>query len=112
MLSYFARTPGSNFRKSLGIFFYLGIAAYSPAQILASPPAKTEPTAKIDPLERETPRRAVMGFLKYSERQDFANAARYLQPTSGQDTNLVQRAKELQALRHWFKDNIASFNGS
>jgi MscS family membrane protein len=58
-------------------------------------------------LERETPRRAVMGFLKYLERQDFANAARYLQPTPGQDTNLVQRAKELQALRHWFKGDIA-----
>ena len=107
MLRYFARTPGSNFRKSLGIFFYLGIAAYSPAQIPAYPPAKTEPTAKIDPLERETPRRAVMGFLKYSERQDFANAARYLQPRQGQGTNLVQWAKELQALHSRYRGDLA-----
>src|SRR5271165_3646404 len=91
----------------LALFLFAGSAAYSPAQIPVSPPAKAEPTAKIDPLGRETPRRAVMGLLKYSERQDFTNAARYLQPTPGQDTNLVQRAKELQALHSRFKGDIA-----
>ena len=92
---------------ALAIFIYLGSAAYSPAQIPTSPPAKAEPSAKVDPLGRETPRRAVMGFLKYAERQDFANAARYLQPTPGQDTNLVQRAKELQALHSKYRGDIA-----
>lgn len=48
-----------------------------------------------------------MGFLKYEQREDFAIAARYLQPTPGQDTNLVQRAKELQALHSRFKGEIA-----
>ena len=48
-----------------------------------------------------------MGLLKYAERQDFANAARYLQPTPGQDTNLVQLAKELQALHSRFRGDIA-----
>jgi MscS family membrane protein len=91
---------------ALAIFFYLGSAAYSPAQIPASPPAKAEPAAKIDPLGRETPRRAVMSLLKDLERQDFANAARYLQPTPGQDTNLIELAKELQALHSRFKGNI------
>jgi MscS family membrane protein len=92
---------------ALAIFIYLGTAAYSPAQIPAPPPTKPEPPAKIDPFERETPRRAVMGLLKYSARQDFTNAARYLQPTPGQDTNLVQRARELQALHLRFKRDIA-----
>jgi hypothetical protein len=91
---------------ALAIFVYLGSAVYSPAQVPASPPAKAEPTAKIDPLGRETPRRAVMGLLKYSERQDFTNAARYLQPTPGQDTNLVQVAREFQALHSRFRGDI------
>jgi MscS family membrane protein len=47
-----------------------------------------------------------MGLLKFGERQDFATAARYLQPTPGQDTDLVQRAKELQALHAKFKSNV------
>jgi MscS family membrane protein len=92
---------------AVGVFFYLGSAANSPAQIPPSPPAKTEPTAKIDPLGRETPRRAAMGLLRYAEQQDFTNAARYLQPTPGQDTNLVQRAQELQALHSRYRGNIA-----
>ena len=48
-----------------------------------------------------------MGLLKYSASQDFSNAARYLQPTPGHDTSLVQRAKELQALHSRFKGDIA-----
>ena len=94
---------------ALDFFLFLGSAAYSPAQIPKSPappPTKAEPTATIDPLGRETPRGAVIGFLKYEERGDFASAARYLQPIPGEDTNLVQQAKELQALRSSFKGNI------
>jgi MscS family membrane protein len=91
---------------ALALFFYLSSATYLPAQVPPSPPAKAEPTAKTDPLGRETPRRAAMGLLKYAERQDFANAARYLQPTPGQDTNLIQRAKQLQALHSKFRGDI------
>jgi MscS family membrane protein len=115
MTSLKKNRPG--FRKSfdwtctlgmaLAIFIYLGSAAYSPAQTPASPPAKVAPTAKFDPLGRETPRRAVMGLLKCAEHQDFANAARYLQPTPGRDTDLVQRVKELQALHSRFRGDIA-----
>ena len=49
----------------------------------------------------------MMGLLKYAEREDYETAARYLQPTPGQDTNLAQRAKEFQALQARFKGNIA-----
>ena len=47
-----------------------------------------------------------MGLLLYEGRQDFATAARYLQPIPGKDTELVQRAKELKALHSKFQSNI------
>ena len=95
--------------KTLAIFLLVTSGAYSLAQIptpAASPPPKAEPAAPVDPLGRGTPRGAVMGFLLYEGRQDFATAARYLQPTSGRDTDLVQRAKELKALHSRFQSNI------
>jgi MscS family membrane protein len=67
----------------------------------------TPPVAIHDPLGRETPHNALMGLLKYGAQQDFATAARYLQPTPGQDSDLVQRVKELQALYSQFHSNIA-----
>ena len=50
----------------------------SPAsEIATKPPAKAAPTARIDPLERETSRSAVMGFLKYALLEDYETAARF-----------------------------------
>ena len=96
-------------RVALSICLFAGAAAHSPAQLPTSapPPAKAEPAAPIDPLGRETPRRAVNGLLKYAEREDFATAARYLQMPPGQDTNLAQLAREFQALHARFKGDIA-----
>ena len=91
------------------VFSFLGSAAYSATQLPkfpARPPAKVEPSATIDALGRETPRSAVMSFLKYAERQDFATAAHYFQRGPDLETNLVQRAKEFQALHARFKGNI------
>ena len=93
----------------LGTFLLLVLAAYSPAQLPKSPappPAKAEPTTPTDPLGRETPRGAVMGLLKSAGREDYETAARYLQPTPGRNTNLAQRAEELQALHQKFKGSI------
>ena len=45
----------------------------------------------------------MMGLLKCEENEDYETAARYLQPTPGQETNLAQRAKEFQALQAKFK---------
>ena len=67
----------------------------------------TSPVAIRDPLGRETPRNALMGLLKYGAQHDFATAARYLQAPPGRNTDLVQRAKELQALYSQFHSNIA-----
>ena len=94
---------------ALAIFVFVGSTAKSPGQLpksAAPPPAKTEPTTPIDPLGRTTPRGAVMGLLKCTETEDYETAARYLQPTPGQDTNLVQRARELYALHGRFKGSI------
>ena len=95
-------------RIALTCLLFLGAAAHSAAQAptSAAPPAKVELATAVDPLERETPRRAVMSFLKYGERQDFATAARFLQPVPGQDIDLVERAREIQALHRWFKGDV------
>ncbi len=47
-----------------------------------------------------------MGVLKYAERQDFSTGARYLQPPSGPNVNMVQLAKEFQALHSRFSGDI------
>jgi MscS family membrane protein len=61
-------------------------------------------TPASDPLGRETPRGTAMGLLKYGMRRDYATAARYLQPSRGQ--NLVLRAKELETLLPNLQGNI------
>jgi MscS family membrane protein len=95
-------------RIALSICLLAGSAAHSAAQLStsAASPAKAEPATPVDPLGRETPRGSVMGLLRYAEHRDFATAAHYLQPTPAQDTDLVQRARELQALHAKFKGNI------
>jgi MscS family membrane protein len=67
----------------------------------SSQAANAPPT---DPLGRETPRGTALGLLKYGMRQDYPTAARYLQPSRGQD--LVLTAKELEILLRGFQGNI------
>src|SRR5271157_5373641 len=95
-------------RIALSIFLFVGAASPSPGQPpkSAAPRAEAEPAAVVDPLGRETPRRAVMGLVKYSERQDFATAARYLQLPPGQDANLAELAKKFLGLHSRFKGNV------
>ena len=100
-------------RIAFSISLLVVSAAHLPAQLpksAASPPTKTEPPTPIDQLGRETPRSAMMGFLKYEQRDEYRIAARYLQPTPGQNTDLAQRAKELQALHGKFKGSIGSLS--
>jgi hypothetical protein len=85
----------------LAVLLFGGSDAHLSAQHPASaaqPSTKTEPAGKTDPLERETPRSALLGFLKYGETGDYATAARYLQLPPGQNTDLLELAKELRAL--------------
>lgn len=96
-------------RIAFAFFLLVGSVADSPAQLpksRAPAPVKVEPAASSDPLGRESPRSAMMGFLKYEQREDYGTAARYLQSTPGQSTNLAQRAKELQAMYSRFRGHI------
>ena len=81
---------------------------HSPAQLTkAAPrPAETTPAPRLDPLERETPRSTVMGFLRYEDTGDYATAARYLQLPPGQHPDLIQLAKAFRVLSPNFKGNI------
>ena len=48
----------------------------------------------------------MMGLLKYEEREDYENAARYLQPPPGRNLDLTQRAKEFRALQRKLESSI------
>ena len=103
------RTHSLNIALAIFLWVVVGSPAYSLVQLptsAAPSPAKTDVTTQIDPLGRETPRRAIIGLLKCTERGDYENAARYLQATPEQSTNLVERAKEFRALQREFKSNI------
>jgi len=52
----------------------------------------------------------MLGFLKCAERQDYENAARYLQSTSEQTATLILRAKGSRELRRRFIGNIRSLS--
>ena len=93
----------------LTILFFAGSATHLRAQLPASAPspaARAEPAPATDPLGRETPRSAMLGFLKYEQREDYETAARYLQPTPGRNSNLVERARELQKVYRRFRGSI------
>jgi len=88
-------------------------APHSLAQIAPPGPpplAKTQAVATVDPLGRETPRRAAINLLKYEEREDFGTASRFLEPTPDPGTNLVERAKELHALGRRFRGSIGTLS--
>jgi len=94
---------------ALAVFLFIGSVPNSLAQLPTSAgtsTAKSESATTTDPLGRETPRSAMMGLLKCTERNDYETAARFLEPTPGRDTNLAERAKELQALHQKFKGKI------
>jgi MscS family membrane protein len=85
------------------------VSAYSPAQLPTSPagqPTKAAPTTPVDLLGRETPRGAFLGFLRYSEGQDYETAARYLQPPPHQNSDMAHLAREFQALQGNFEGDI------
>ena len=95
----------------LAVALFILVIPATPSQAQHStpapaPPAQTEPAAPVDPLGRETPRGAMMGFLKYQQRQDYGIASRYLQAPPGQEAHLAERAKEIGELQRAFNGNI------
>jgi MscS family membrane protein len=91
----------------LALFLFAGSSATVLAQLPQSPAAPSAKPDYNDPLQRETPRRALEGFLMHEQREDFVTAARYLEAPPGRKTNLPEVARELAALRGRFKSNLA-----
>ena len=82
---------------------FLFFLVSSPAQVVKSPiPTSTSPepagTVALDPLGRDTPRGALVGFLKYVRRGDYATSARFLEAPQGKHAELENKAAELQEL--------------
>jgi MscS family membrane protein len=100
-----ARTPGVALAISLFVVSSVHLAAQLPKSAVPQP-SNAGPAARVDQLDRRTPCSAMMGALKYGQRQDFATAAHYLQSDPSQGTDLVQIARELHALRPNFKGDI------
>ena len=107
---------GVRFRRvnNLAAILAVLVVVTSPASLFAQLPKLTKPaspkptpTAPSDVLGRETPRSAMMGFLRATERRDYQTAARYLQPIPGQDLSSELMAKEFKALRPHFKGDLA-----
>jgi MscS family membrane protein len=82
-------------------------AAAQPAQPGAVPPAPA-PAAAEDPLRRETPRGAFMGFVEASQRGDRAQAAEFLQwPPHKMAIGKEEAADQLRfILNHGFEGNL------
>jgi hypothetical protein len=71
-----------------------------PSLAKAASEASSAPSAPLvrDPLERETPRRALTSFARAVDRDDFAAAAQYAQiprQQQGQAESLLRGLKEL-----------------
>lgn len=50
----------------------------------------------VDPFGRTTPRGTVTGFIRATQRGDFAGATRFMQVSAGQSTNPESLARELK----------------
>ena len=94
----------------LALCLLAGAVTISEAQLPKLAPPKAEPVSPVDPLRRETPRSAVEGLLRCAEREDTACAARHLQPSPDQRVDMLETARELQALHARYKGNIAGLS--
>ena len=95
---------------ALAVCLLAGPVTVSEAQLPKAAPAKAEPASPVDPLRRETPRSAVEGLLRCAEHEDAACAARYLEPPPDRQVDMLETARELQALHARYKGNIAGLS--
>ncbi len=65
-----------------------------------------QPTQKLDPLGRETPRSTMMNALKAGQRRDFAAAALYMEQNPRHPVDLIRIARDISALRTNYKGNV------
>jgi MscS family membrane protein len=98
---------------TFGVILAMTFLALSPLELAGQFQKPAEPHSpnvqiptRVDPLDRETPRSAMMGALKAGQRRDFATAALYMEPDPNELLDRVRIARELSALRTNFKGNI------
>src|SRR5262245_59276228 len=79
-----SRTPRPTARCLLGLLaIALAIIGRAPAaaapDLYSADKARTDaPATRVDPLDRRTPRDAMVGFLDATQRRDYARAAEFL----------------------------------
>ena len=102
--------PSTRLSRACGVILLLafllcsGFSASCAAQLPKAAPSAPAKAESIDPLGRETPHSSVEGLLRSMAREDYATAARYLQPTPG--VNLIEAVKQAQTLRSYFEGDL------
>jgi MscS family membrane protein len=96
---------------TIALLLFAGSVVRSAAQIphavaAAAAAAKAAPATELDPLGRETPRGTVIGFLKSTQREDYATTARYMQLYRGQEVDFPELSKEMRALYPNFQGSL------
>ncbi len=100
------------FARALGIalaisFFALPKHSFGQFHISTAAAATSpQPAQKVDPLGRETPRSSIISGLKAGQRHDLATVALYLQQDPRHPVDLIEIARELNALRNNYKGNV------
>lgn len=90
--------------RSLSFVLFVSCVVYAPlwgAQIPSlipnGTPAAQQPTSPKDPLNRETPRSTIIGFIKAAGEERYATAVQYFQPSAGRRHPTLEEEEELAA---------------
>src|ERR1700727_503103 len=73
------------------------VFAHLPSPVVSQAPS-TPPEAHVDPYGRTTPRGTVTGFIRATQRGDFAGATRFMQVPTAQSPDAEPVARQLKEL--------------
>src|SRR5687767_9763560 len=107
------RAPGSRWPSMM--LLSSALAQPVAAQILRAETPATPPELVTveDPLNRTTPRDAIVAFIRAVDREDFVAAARYLQVTENQRGSAETLARDLKTLMdRYFSEALTSISDS
>jgi MscS family membrane protein len=89
-------------RRSFFVILLLGLGVLASAPAFAQIPGLTksptpapQPTTPADPLKRETPRGAILGFIKAAGEEHYETAIQYFQPYTGRKRPSIEDEEEL-----------------
>jgi MscS family membrane protein len=86
-------------RLAAALLFFLcaHVFAQLPSPVVSQAPS-THPEAHVDPYGRTTPRGTVTGFIRATQRGDFAGATRFMQVPTAQSPDAEPVARQLKEL--------------